>query len=641
MLMSMDNFGEALGNKAFRWLEGTAVFSNTSIWILTLLSGFVMETLTRAPLLITLVAVITSLTGLASASVSGAAAEARDRRMVILLAKAILLLSAAFLAIVSATGALTPTTLLIGLAGVGFAMGTSSPSWWTTVSSLVPARLVPVALSLDSFQWNIGQVVGPVVGGAVLRASGSTGLFTMCSVLLVPLLAFLAIWRDRSDLHLSTPGSGATEKTLGAISAGWQFFYYTPELRSIAARTALYVTPAVGLGSLLPLLATRFLHATPTVYGFYLALGGLGALLASLLLPRLHGMLHLDVLVALATILDAGAVVTLAVFPKVYVAIPALVATGASWVWVTTVLTIATRDSAPEWVRTRLLAIYYVVQQMPFALGGLVFGIVASFLPLRTTLVIDAGLFLPGLALIPRYGLPVVDRERQQVIVRPAVPVGDHVDPDDGPVLVLIEYQLAEDDVDPFLEAVSRLRLVRRRLGASRWGIFEDVTRHGRFVETFIVSSWDRYMLQRAHFTAADAAVESEVQRFHRGPDGPTVTRFVHPDTAEAARARSSWRRDIAKVFADPFLERPEALDRVLPTTWRHGSGDDDGAGSPGTRGAPGEESGAPRGGSPGTSSSGDGAPPDHVEPVEPVEPAGPVEPGQPGDTGHPGRSDE
>jgi len=570
MLMGVKSFSEALGNRAFRWLEGTAVFSNTSVWILTLVSGFVMETLTRVPILITLVGGIISLTGLISASVSGAAAEARERRVVILLAKAILLASTVFLILMSSTGTLSPTTLLIGLAGVGFAMGTSAPSWWTTVSSLVPARLVPVALSLDSFQWNIGQVIGPVLGGAVLHAAGSTGLFVVCSLLLLPLLAFLTIWRDRSDLHLSTLGSGITEKTLGAISAGWHFFYYTPGLRSIAARTALYVTPAVALGALLPLLATRYLHASSTTYGLYLGVAGLGALLASLMLPRLHGMLHLDVLVALPTIVNAIAVAVLTVFPRVYVAIPALLATGASWAWVTTVLTIATRDSAPEWVRTRLLAIYYVVQQVPFALGGIAFGVVATFIPLRVTLLVDAALFLPGLLLIPRYGLPVVDRRRQELVVQPSIVVGEHVSPDDGPVLLLIEYQLKEEDVDAFLEAMSRLRLVRRRLGASRWGIFEDVTRHGRFVETFIVPSWERYMLQRSHYTAADEAIEEAAGRFHQGADGPTVTRFVHPETVEAARARSSWRRDITRVFADPFIERPQVLGHILPAPWHH-----------------------------------------------------------------------
>ncbi len=578
----MKRFWEALDSRAFRWLEATAVFSNTSIWMLTLVSGFVMETLTRAPVLISLVSVIVSVTGLVSASLSGAAADARDRRVVILFAKVMLLGSALFLALVSETGALTPATLLIGLSGVGFSIGTSSPSWWATVSGLVPARLVPVALSLDSFQSNVGQVVGPVLGGYVLHSVGSAAFFSVCSLLLLPLLAFLAIWRGRSDLRLSTLGSGVTEKTIGAISAGWRFFYYTPGLRAIAARTALYVTPAVALGTLLPLLATRYLHATSVTYGLYLALGGLGALFASLLLPRLHGMLHLDVLVALATVINAGAVATLTVFPKVFVAVPALIATGASWVWVTTVLTIATRDSAPEWVRTRLLAIYYLVQQTPFALGGLAFGVLATLLPLRTALLIDAALFLPGLLLIPRYGLPVVDGRIQEMRVRPPLVVGDHVDPEDGPVLVLVEYQLEEEDVEEFLEAMEQLRIVRRRLGASRWGIFEDVTSHGRFVETFIVSSWDRYVLQRAHYSEADAAIEEQARALHRGPGPPAVTRFVHPDTVEAARARSSWRREMARLIADPFIEKPAVIAHVLPGARHHGD-----AGAPAEPGAP------------------------------------------------------
>jgi hypothetical protein len=548
-------FRDALANRAFRWLEATAIFSNTSVWILSLVSGFVMETMTRVPVLVTLATAMTSLTALASASVSGAAADIRDRRLVLLLAKSILFSSALLLTLVALLGALTPATLLVGLAGVGISMGTSAPSWWSTVTSLVPQRLVPVALSIDSFQWNIGQVAGPILGGVVLHSGDTAALFGMCSLLLVPLLGFLAVWRGRSELRLSTPGSGAAEKTLGAISAGWRFFYYTPALRSIAARTMLYVTPAVALAALLPLLATRYLHATALSYGLYLALSGLGALLASVVLPRLHGALHLDVLVALATLVNALAVALLTLFPHVYVAVPALIVTGAAWVWVTTVLTIATRDRAPEWVRARLLAIYYLVQQAPYALGGIAFGAIATFLPLRTTLLIDAALFLPGVLLIPRFGLPVVDRRSQQMIVRPTITAGSHVDPEDGPVLVLLEYQLREQDVEEFLSVMSQLRLIRRRLGASHWGIYEDVTEHGRFVETFIVPSWERYLRQREHYTEADEAIEQAARSFHQGPGGPHVTRFVHPDTAEAARSRSSWRREMARLIADPFIE--------------------------------------------------------------------------------------
>jgi MFS family permease len=586
-------FAEALRSRAFRWLEATAVLANTSVWILSLVSGFVMTGLTRAPVLVTLAAAITSLTGLVSASVSGAVADARDRRLVLLVAKTLLFASAAFLATVSLAGALTPGTLLVGLAGVGLSLGTSSPSWWATVSSLVPPRLVPVALSLDSFQWNVGQVLGPLVGGYMLRVGHTGGLFLLCAVLIVPLLGFLAVWRGRSELRLSSPASEMAEKTLGAISAGWRYFYYTPRLRAIAARTLLYVAPAAALSALLPLVATRELHAGALSYGLYLAAGGLGAMAASMTLPRLHGMLHLDVLVALATLADAVAVASLAALPRPPVAVAAIFVTGAAWAWVTTALTIGTRDSAPEWVRTRLLAIYFLVQQAPYAAGGIVVGVVATFLPLRPTLLLDAALFLPGVLLIPRYGLPVVDRASQQLVVRPALVVGEHVDPEDGPVLVLIEYRLDEQDVEDFLAAMAELRLVRRRLGATRWGIYEDVVEHGRFVETFLVPSWERYLRQREHYTAADAAVEQRARSYHRGPEPPRVTRLVHPDTEEAARARSSWRREMARLIAEPFLE-PSAAPKLAPwrlfSPGRSGSGGEGEGGGGGRAGVPGKE---------------------------------------------------
>jgi len=543
------------------------MFSNTSIWILSLVSGFIMETLTREPVLITLTAAMTSLTGLISASVSGAAADARDRRLIILLAKGILLASALFLCLVSLAGALTPATLLIGLAGVGIASGTSSPSWWSTVSSLVPPRLVPVALSIDSFQWNIGQVLGPILGGYILHSVKATVLFLVCSVLIAPLFGFLVVWRGRNELGLSTPGAAAAEKIAGAISAGWRYFYYTPGLRSIAARTILYVAPAAALSSLLPLLATRYLHASAFTYGLYLALGGVGAMLAALLLPRLHGALHLDVLVAFATTANLGAVALIAIFPVPFVAIPVLIVAGGTWVWVTTVLTIATRDSAPEWVRTRSLAIFYLMLQAPYALGGIGFGIVDTFLPLRVTLLVDAALFLPGLLLIPRYGLPVVDGTDLQLTVRPALVAGDHVDLEDGPVMILVEYQLAEQDVDEFLSSMAQLRLVRRRLGAFRWGVYEDVTQHGLLVETFLVSSWQQYLRQREHYTNADAAIEERVRSFHIGPREPHVTRLVHPDTVEAARARSSWRREMSRLISDPYLDPEHTMDVLGPVT--------------------------------------------------------------------------
>jgi predicted MFS family arabinose efflux permease len=520
------------------------LFANSGIWMVTLVSGYIMERLTTTPVLVTLAAAMSPLAGICAVVFSGAAADARDRRAVLLFAKILLVGSVAFLVVMSSSHLLTPATLLIGLAWMGLANGTSSPSWWTTIGSIIPPELVPVAFSLDSFQWNIGQVVGPVLGGAVLRRAGTTVFFTLCGAVMVPLVGFLMLWRRRDDLRLSTPSGSATESLLGAISSGWRYFSNTPGLRAIAARTVLYVTPAAALGALLPLFAAHYLHVSAFGYGLILAGSGVGAMFAALLLPRLQGHLHLDAVVGTATLTNALALVALVLWPTRWAAVPVLIVTGASWVWATVAFVIAARQVTPEWVQSRSLSLYYVVLQGPFVLGGLGFGVIDTFVPLRETLLVAALALLPGIIFIPRFRLPVVDRSSLQLVASPAFSFGEHVHPEDGPVLILIEYRVDSVDVDDFLCAVAALRIVRRRLGGTRWGVYQDVTAHGKFFETFLVPSWSGYILQRAHYTKADREVDARASAFDRESDGPKVTRLVYPDTVRAASAQFSWRRE-------------------------------------------------------------------------------------------------
>jgi predicted MFS family arabinose efflux permease len=516
--------------------------------MITLVSGYIMASLTRSPVLVTLATTMAPLAGILAVMFSGAAADSRDRRAILLAAKILLVGSVAFLVVVSSAGVLTPATLLLGLAGAGVSNGMSSPSWWTTIGSLVPPDLVPVAFSLDSFQWNIGQVVGPVLGGAVLHDAGTTDFFALCAVVMLPLVAFLYVWRGRDDLRLS-PRASAAESLLGAVSSGWRYFSNTPGLRAISARTVLFVAPGVALGALFPLFAARFLHTSAFGYGVFLALSGLGALFAALTLARLQSHLHLDAIVAGATLADVLAVAALVAWPNRVAAVPVLVITGACWTWATVAFIIAARQVTPEWVQSRSMSFFYVVLQAPFVVGGLGFGIIDTFVPLRETLLVVALAFIPGIVLIPRFRLPVVDRSSLQLVRNPSLSIGEHVRPDDGPVLILVAYHLDDEDVDDFLAAMAHLRIVRRRLGGTRWGVFQDVTMPGKFLETFLVPSWQDYLLQRAHYSKADQEIEDRASAFHREPGGPVVTRLIHPETVEAASARSAWRREMLRLL--------------------------------------------------------------------------------------------
>ncbi len=82
---------------------------------------------------------------------------------------------------------------------------------------------------------------------------------------------------------------------------------------------------------------------------------------------------------------------------------------------------------------------------------------------------------------------------------------------DDGPVLVTAEYVVNAGKEDEFLLAMEDYGRIRRRDGASRWGIFRDTEAPSRYVETFMVDSWGEHIRQHDRQTQADRAVEERV----------------------------------------------------------------------------------------------------------------------------------
>ena len=109
--------------------------------------------------------------------------------------------------------------------------------------------------------------------------------------------------------------------------------------------------------------------------------------------------------------------------------------------------------------------------------------------------------------------------------------------PDDGPVLVTIEYHVDPARGRDFERSMGELRRIRRRDGAIRWGLWADPAMPGRFLESFVVVSWIEHMRQHERITKADRAVQAVAQAFHRGPKPPVVTHYIHARMGEADEA--------------------------------------------------------------------------------------------------------
>src|SRR5262249_20935790 len=148
------------------------------------------------------------------------------------------------------------------------------------------------------------------------------------------------------------------------------------------------------------------------------------------------------------------------------------------------------------------------------AAGSVVWGAVAS----RAG--VDAALIWAGIATVATTALGLVAKLPDDVADvspwnhwrMPAIVQNAEPGLDDGPVLVTVEYRVAQTEVHAFLGAMERYGRVRRRDGASRWGIFRDVEQPDRYIESFLVASWAEHLRQHERLTRADSAMEQEVR---------------------------------------------------------------------------------------------------------------------------------
>ena len=108
--------------------------------------------------------------------------------------------------------------------------------------------------------------------------------------------------------------------------------------------------------------------------------------------------------------------------------------------------------------------------------------------------------------------------------------------PHDGPVLVTLEYRVPAERADEFVSAMQELGRVRRRDGAYAWDLYEDLEDPGRYLETFMVRSWEEHMRQHERLTVADLEIERRVKAMHSGPERPAARHLLWAPAARRAR---------------------------------------------------------------------------------------------------------
>ena len=513
----------------FRYLSFTVLWvatvaSNIGTWMQNAAAGWLMTSLDPDPFVVSMVQVATSLPLFLFALPAGALADIVDRRRLLIVINVALTLSVAALGFLVWLGRVTPNVLLAFTFLAAAAAALIMPAWQAVVPQLVPRQHLQPAVALNSVGLNISRALGPALAGIIIAGWGMAAPFWVNALATIGVIVGLIWWRPQPDdvaRHLPP------EKFRRALAAGLRHARHNPHLRHTLIRAAGFFLFASAYWALLPLVARNQVAGGPELYGLLLGAIGAGAVGAAFALPWLKRHLGADRLVGGGTIGTAIALVLFALAKQPAIALAASLIAGISWIAILATINVSAQVALPGWVRGRGLSIFGTVMFGSLTLGSAVWGEVAALTSLPTAHLLAALGALIAVPLLWRWKLQTgADVDLTPSMHWPEPVTTRDVQADRGPVLVTVEYQIRPEDRAMFLAAIAKLADERRRDGAFDWGVFEDVAREGRFVETFMLDSWLEHLRQHQRVTHADRDLQESVNR-HQIDGAPRVTHLI------------------------------------------------------------------------------------------------------------------
>ena len=511
---------------AFRTLWLVWLASNACMWMNDVAAAWQMTTLTTSPTLIALVQTASSLPVFLLGLPSGALADIVDRRRYFIVTQFWIAATASILFLVTLTGHLTATSLLllVFLNGIGLAM--RWPVYAAILPEVVPRPQLGEALALNAVAVNTSRVIGPLIAGIVISAAGTEYVFALnCAVSIVAGIA-LVLWKRPAAKPSVLPG----ERFIGAMRLGFQYVRESRGMRNALVRIASFFLHSTALFALMPIVAQRFGSGGARTYTVLLAAMGVGAIMLATLLPRLRRNWNRDRIAGVGSLVTGLAMIALAFASKSWLAAAAMFVAGGAWILVANSVTISAQLSLPDWVRARGMAIYQMSIMGATALGAYIWGKLAEMTTIPTSLAAGGVSMLLVTFLIRNRTLELdADLTPTHPFDEPvpALPI----ELDDGPVMVTIEYVVDPARRNEFDAIMAESRSARMRAGAVSWGLFEDIERPARFVEYFACDNWADYLRRFDRFTAADAELHQRRHAFHIAESPICISRFIarHP----------------------------------------------------------------------------------------------------------------
>jgi MFS family permease len=370
----------------FRVLWFGAFTSTVGTWMQKVAQSWLVFELTKSSFYLGLDDFLGQLPILLFTLIGGVIADRHDRRRLLIGSQFVQMATAFALAALVFHGRVHIGHILVLSFTTGVAQAFGGPAYQALIPSLVDKKVLPNAIALNSIQFNLARVVGPLLTGLTMAALGTAMCFAINGVsFLVVILALISL----SVKHIPPADP---KPILHELRGG--FVYARGEPAIIALTVLASMTTFLGLPLLtfLPVFAREIFRGDIGLYSELMAYSGIGAVSGALVIAWLGRFRHMGLALLLVQMGFGVLIAAFSLSRTIWLSNILLFLCGAALLMVFSMTASLVQLIVPDHLRGRVMSIYMVAFRGGMPLGSLASGFAASLLSVPAVLAINGSL---------------------------------------------------------------------------------------------------------------------------------------------------------------------------------------------------------------------------------------------------------
>ena len=356
----------------FRILWLGAFTSTVGTWMQRVAQSWLIFELTQSSFYLGLDDFLGQLPILLLTLIGGVIADRHDRRQLLLGSQYVQMATAFTLAALVYWQQITVWHILALSFVAGIAQAFGGPAYQSLVPSLVSRQDLPNAIALNSIQFNLARVFGPLLAGVTLATFGTALCFGLNG------LSFLVVIVALLSLSVKHIPPAERKPMLQELRGGLSYVRHQPAILALTVLAFLTTFLGLPLLTFLPIFAREIFGGDVGRYSALMAYSGMGAVIGALVVAWLGRFARMGLTLLLVQFAFGMLVTAFALSRIGWLSNLLLFLDGAALIVVFSLTASLVQLLVPDHLRGRVMSIYMVAFRGGMPLGSLWGGYAAT-----------------------------------------------------------------------------------------------------------------------------------------------------------------------------------------------------------------------------------------------------------------------